>query len=112
VDPNGTAHYLGFARQSGGNDVDVESGPNGTVYAANGDGIRLIEHGKPRTVFEFSHKIAGEYFALTNFAIAPNGVVYADEIPGGYGFEEHQQLVAEHNRNVTLLWQESNRVTR
>jgi len=112
VSPDGTAHYLGFARQSGGNYVDVHPGPDGTVYAANGDGIRLIEHGKPRTVFEFSHKIASEYFSLTNFAIDPNGVIYADEIPRAYGFEEHQQLVAEHNRNVTLLWQENNRVPR
>jgi hypothetical protein len=108
IDPHGTAHYLGFARRSGGNTVDVQPGPHGTVYTANGDGIRLIENGKPKTVFEYSHKIAGEYFNLTDFAVAPNGVIYADEIPGGYGEEAQQQLVATQAGHITLLWQETN----
>jgi hypothetical protein len=110
IEPDGTAHYLGFARQSGGNTVDVQPGPHGTVYAANGDGIRLIKHGTPETVFEFSHKIAGEYFNLTDFAVAPNGVIYADEIPGDYGDEAQQQLVATRAGHVTLLWREENHV--
>jgi hypothetical protein len=63
-------------------------------------------------VFEFNHGIDGEYFELTNFAIAADDVTYADEIPGGYGFEAHQQLVAVNNHHVTLLWQEKNRVPR
>lgn len=112
VDANGTARYLAFARQSGGNNVDVQSGPHGSVFTANGDGIRVIKDGRPQTVFEFNHKIDGQYFALTNFAIAPDGVTYADEIPGGYGFEAHQQLVAVHNHHVILLWQEKNRTPR
>ncbi len=112
IEPNGTARYLAFARQSGGGTVDVEPGPRGTVYAANGDGIRHIKNGRTQTVFEFNHGIHREYFELTNFAIAPDGVTYADEIPGGYGFEAHQQLVSVNNHHVTLLWQEKNRVPR
>lgn len=108
----GNARYVTYARQSGGNTVDVQSGPHGTVYATNGDSILLIDHGTAHPVFTFNHKIAREYFELTDFAIAPNGVIYADEIPGGGGFEAHQQLVAVHNRHVTLLWQEKNRAPR
>jgi len=53
--------------------------------------------------------INGEYFWLTYFAFAPNGTVYADELPGDEGFEAHQQLVAVAHGQVALLWQEKNR---
>jgi hypothetical protein len=109
IDPAGTARYLTYARQNGGNTVDVQPGPHGNVYTASGDGILLINHGNPRVVFDFKHNITGQYFELTNFAITSNGVIYADEIPGGYGFEAHQQLVAVRTQHVTLLWQETNR---
>jgi hypothetical protein len=112
IEPAGTARYLTYARQNGGNTVDVQSGPHGNVYAASGDGILLINHGNPRMVFEFKHNVTGQYFELTNFAITSNGVIYADEIPGGYGFEAHQQLVAVRTQHVTLLWQETNRAPR
>jgi hypothetical protein len=111
INATGAARYLMYARQNGGSTVDVQSGPHGNIYAANGDSILLVNRGVPRTVFEFRHHVAGQYFWLTNFTIASNGLIYADEIGGG-GFEAHQQLVAVHDHHVTLLWQEKNRDAR
>jgi len=108
VNPNGTTHYLGYARQSGGNYVVVQRAPNGAIYTEHGGGLQQIEAGRRKTVFEFTQRLDGQYFPLTNFALAPHGVIYADDIPGNQGFEDHQQLVAVHRNKLTLLWQERN----
>jgi hypothetical protein len=52
--------------------------------------------------------LRGEYFWLTYFAFGANGVVYADDVPGGVGFEAHQQLVSVSHAHVSLLWEEEN----
>lgn len=108
VNPNGTTHYLGYARQSGGNNVAVQRAPNGAIYTEHGGSLQLIEARRRKTVFEFTRRLDGQYFPLTNFAIAPDGVIYAEDLPGDQGFEDHQQLVAVDGNNVTLLWQERN----
>ncbi len=43
---------------------------------------------------------------MSSFAIAPDGTIYASELPGGGAFEAHQQLVAIRGHRVTVLWQQ------
>lgn len=112
IHTNGKARYLTYARQSGGDIVEVQSGPHGAVYAANASSIVLLNHGGPRPAFVFRRDVAGQFFWLTNFAITPSGVIYADELGGGGGFEAHQQLVSVTKEHVSLLWQEKNRAPR
>jgi len=55
--------------------------------------------------------VDGEHFFMTSYAFGPNGTVYADEIPGGGGFEPHEQLIAWSGDHAELLWQQANRAT-
>jgi hypothetical protein len=105
---NGTAHYVGFARRSGGNYAILERGPNGSVYGMSGDGIMRVERRDLVPTFVFAKPVHGESFSPTYFALGPHRLIYADELPGDVGFEAHQQLVSVRNAHTTLLWQERN----
>jgi hypothetical protein len=112
VAPNGLAHQIGFgangqARRSGGNYSILQRAPNGAVIAENGPILLRIEGQRLAVAFAFTQRVREEFFWLTYFTYGPRGTVYADEIPGGGGFEAHQQLVAV-NSHVRLLWQQSN----
>ena len=111
IAPNGIAHYVGYARGSGGSDPILQPGPGGAIYAA-GPGIVRIEPHKLVPISTFNEpldrRLRGQYFPLTYFAFGPNGTLYADDIPGAIGDELHQQLVSVHNSRVSLLWQEKN----
>jgi hypothetical protein len=112
VDPNGVATEVGTvaeARRSSGNTSILERGPDGAVYGEDGSNILRIEGKRLVTSYTFT-TVKGQYFWLTYFAFAPNGAIYADEVPGDMGFEAHQQLVTVAGGYVTLLWQEKNRV--
>lgn len=109
VAPNGVAHYIGYARGSGGSDPILQPGPGGAIYA--GPGVARIEPRKLAPISNFNvapDGLRGQYFPLTYFAFSPNGALYADDIPGNLGFERHQQLVSVTNHHTSLLWQENN----
>ena len=124
--PDGVAHYLGYARRSGGSDTELVRGPGGVVYAENGSTIVRLGPTHPLPVtktntlpqpgpaaFSFNHvRLRGEYFWLTSFAFGQHDALYADEIPGGGGFEAHQQLISLTDGHANLLWQQANHVTR
>ena len=115
ITPRGAAYQVrggsfaaSQARRSGGNYSVLERSPSGTVYAEDGPGMRRIQGQRFAQTVPVTDPIRGETFWLTYFAFAPNGTIYADEIPGGGGFEAHQQLIAFRGAHATLLWQEKN----
>jgi hypothetical protein len=107
VAPGGDAREVGpgsGARRSGGGYSVLERAPNGAVYAENGSTLLRLSDLSLVPTFTFRKD-----FWLTYFAFAPSGAIYADEIPGNTGFEEHQQLLFVSHGHTSLLWQESNR---
>ncbi len=111
IAPNGIATWATnslLARRSGGNTSVLERAPDGSVYGEDGSTLLLVKKSAVAPGTTFYKKINGEWFSLTYFAFAPSGTIYADEIPGGGGFEWHQQLVSETDGHVSLLWQEDN----
>jgi len=94
------------ARRSGGNYSVLERGPDGSVYGEDGPTMLLIQGHRLVRVFTFTSRVAGEFFWLNYFAFGPHGTIYADELPGGNGFEARQQLVSLRHRGVTLLWEQ------
>lgn len=95
-----------LARRSGGDYSILERGPDGTVFAESGPHLLRISGKQLVPSFTFAHRVAGEYFWLTYFAFAPKGTIYADEIPGGTGFETHQQLLSITHGHLRLLWEQ------
>jgi hypothetical protein len=76
------------------------------VYAEDGPTMMRIEGHRLVPAFAFTSRVAGEYFWLNYFAFGPHGTIYADELPGGNGFEARQQLISVRQRHVTLLWEQ------
>jgi hypothetical protein len=109
IAPDGIATYLGFARMPGGNNPIVQPGPGGTIYVGLNriESDRFVRGGAPESGLQ---TINGQYFPNAYFAFAPNGALYIDDLPGGMGFEWHQQLRAISHGHATLLWQEQNPV--
>jgi hypothetical protein len=103
VAPDGQVSDLGNARRSGGNLSVLERGPDGSVYGE--DGPTIVRATPERLVT--TYQLPG-LFWLTYFAIAPNAVVYADEMPGNVGFEAHQELISDQAGRFDVLWQEAN----
>jgi hypothetical protein len=103
---DGIATYVTYARRSGGNLAVLREGPGGAVYAGDGSTLLRVSGAKPVVSYDLSQNVAGEYFWLTWFAFAPDGTLYADEIPGGGGFEKRQQLIAVHDNHVLLIWEQ------
>jgi hypothetical protein len=108
VNRHDVAHQVGFARGSGGTEPVVQRSPNGTVYGSDGAALVRIDASKLVPAFAFNQRLRGQYFALTYFAFAHDGAIYADDLPGNQGFESHQQLVKLTGHQITLLWQETN----
>lgn len=110
---DGVAHQVRtgqqwLARRSGGDCSVLERAPDGTVYGENGDKLLHIVPDGSSVSLAFSQRIAHEFFWLTYFAFAPNGTLYADEIPGGDAFEARQQLLAVTRAGaIRLLWEQS-----
>jgi hypothetical protein len=114
IAPDGVATWatnLLMARRSGGNTSVLERAPDGSVYGEDGSTLLLVKKSAVVPLLTLN-KVDGQWFFLTYFAFAPNGTIYADEIPGGGGFEWHQQLASESDGHVSLLWQEDNPVSR
>jgi hypothetical protein len=119
ITPHGAAYQVrggsfaaSQARRSGGDYSVLERSPSGGVYAEDGPGMRRIQGHRFAQTLPVTDPIRGETFWLTYFAFAPNGMIYADEIPGGGGFEAHQQLIAIAHDHPVLLWQERNKTPR
>lgn len=108
VATNGIAHYVGYARRSGGGYAVLERGPNGSVYGTSGGAVVRVDRRRLLPAFAFAIPVHGEYFWPTYFALGAHRLIYADELPGDAGFEAHQQLVSVRNRDISLLWQEHN----
>jgi hypothetical protein len=109
VAPNGEATEVAnpaSARRSGGDYSVLERGPDGYVYGEDGPTLLRITGHRLVPAFAFRGRVAGEYFELTYFAFARNGTLYADELPGGNGFEARQQLLAVRHHHETLLWEQ------
>ncbi|MGD0198411.1 MAG: hypothetical protein ABSC56_10985 [Solirubrobacteraceae bacterium] len=110
IAPDGIATYLGFARMPGGDNPIVQPGPNGAIYVGidrvHNDRL-VLDHTLESSTNE---TINGQYFPNAYFAFAPNGTLYVDDLPGGTGWEPHQQLRAISHGRATLLWQEPNHV--
>jgi hypothetical protein len=112
IAPNGVdSQITGQARRSGGNTSILERAPDDMVYGEDGPMLLKIEGDGSVNGYNFDNGIKGDYFWLQHFAFAPNGTIYADEIPGGGAFEAHQQLVSVTNDKMTLLWQQDNEVS-
>jgi hypothetical protein len=119
ITPRGAAYQVGAgsfmtsrARRSGGDYSVLERSPSGAIYAEDGPGMRRIQGHRYAQTLAVADPVRGETFWLTYFAFAPNGTIYADEIPGGVGFEAHQQLIAINRDHAALLWQERNKTPR
>ena len=111
IAPNGVATEItGQARRSGGNTSVLERAPDGSVYGEDGSTLLHIEGNGVISGYAFDG-IAGDYFWLQHFAFAPDGTIYADEIPGDSGFEAHQQLVSVTDGHMAVLWQQQNKVS-
>jgi hypothetical protein len=109
VSPTGVAHEVGTgsgARRSGGNDSVLERSPDGSVYGEDGDKLLRVANTSLRPAYTFTGSVAGESFELTYFTFGPDGTMYADEIPGGGGFEARQQLLSITRRHEALLWEQ------
>ena len=98
----------GEERQSGGDTSVLEQGPGDFIYAEDGGTIFRIE-GTRLVPFKNFGDVAGQWFTLTNFAFAPNGTLYADDLNGGGGFQLDQLLIAVQNRHTRVLWQQHNK---
>lgn len=103
VAPGGQVSNLGSARRSGGALSVLEDGPGGTVYGEDGPRIVQVAPSGLVTAYQLP-----ELFWLTYFAIAPDGVLYADELAGNTGFEAHQELISDDAGRLGVLWQEAN----
>lgn len=110
IAPNGQATEVASpanARRSGGDYSVLERGPGGVVYGEDGPALLRIQDDRVARAFKFTSRLGGEYFWLTYFAFAPNGTMYADEIPGNSAFEARQQLVSVARGREALLWEQS-----
>jgi hypothetical protein len=111
VAPDGTATEVDDnaqyeARRSGGSTSVLERAPDGIVYGESGGRfLKLLgQRATPGYAFPATRR---SYFWLTHFAFAPDGTVYADEIPGSGGFEKYQQLRVVRGNRTSVLWRQS-----
>jgi hypothetical protein len=110
VAPNGVATEVSEgeaeARRSGGNTSVLERAPDGLVYGESGSTFLRIQGTQATSAYSFP--LAGRLsFWLTYFAFGPDGTEYADEIPGGGGFERYQQLRVVGDGRSSVLWQQT-----
>jgi hypothetical protein len=111
VAPDGTATNVDDnvqkeARRSGGDTSVLERAPDGVVYGESGGRFLKLEGNGAVLGYVFP-ATRRSYFWLTYFAFAPDGTVYADEIPGSGGFERFQQLRVVRGKRSSVLWQQT-----
>jgi hypothetical protein len=107
IAPDGVATHLGYARRSGGSAPVLSLAPGGVVEADNGSSVLRIEGNRLATSYIFNNVPGTDWFTLSDFAVASNGTLFADDIGGG-GFQQYQQLVSVVHDHVALLWHRRN----
>lgn len=108
VEPNGVATEVTGenARRSGGDTSVLERAPDGVVYGESGGRFLKVQGNRAIPAYAFP-STQTSYFWLTYFAFGPGGTIYADEIPGGGGFEMFQQLRVVSDNSSSVLWQQT-----
>ena len=94
------------ARRSGGDTSVLERAPDGMVYGESGGRVLKVQGNRAIPVYAFPSTQAS-YFWLTYFAFGPADTIFADEIPGGGGFERLQQLRVVRDGISSVLWQQT-----
>jgi hypothetical protein len=90
----------------GGNTSVLERAPDGLVFGESGSTFLKIQGNQAIPVYSFP--LTGRSsFWLTYFAFGPDGSKYADEVPGGRGFERYQQLRVVRDDRSSVLWQQT-----
>jgi len=102
VAPDGTATYLGYARRSGGNTAVLASAPGGVIYAASAGSTLRLRGTHVSTAYTFNDVPGSEWFAITYFAVARDGTIYAYDSSSS-AFERYQQLLALANGHLQVL---------
>ncbi len=93
-------------RRSGGNTSVLERAPDGLVYGESGSTLLEIRGNQATPAYSFPQSHS-PYFWLTYFSFGAGGTVYADDIPGGEGFERYQQLLVVRDGRSSVLWQQT-----
>ena len=94
ITPHGVATYLGYAFRSGGNTAIVQRSADGTIEADDGPYIQQVEGNRLVSTAGFND-VPGiaKFNFLDYFALAPNGTIYADNVPSS-AFDPYQQIVS------------------
>ena len=94
ITPDGVATYLGYAFRSGGNTAIVQRSADGTIEADDGPYIQQVEGNRLVSTAGFND-VPGiaKFNSLDYFALAPNGTIYADNVPSS-AFDPYQQIVS------------------
>ncbi|HWD24018.1 MAG TPA: hypothetical protein VG368_01000, partial [Acidimicrobiales bacterium] len=99
---NGSATYVGYDRGSGGTVPDLVSGPGGAVYSDDGGTIMRVTSTGLTPVDKLA-EVGVQGFWPTNFAFGPHGTLYADELPGSFGFEARQEIISHNGAETRVL---------
>ena len=94
ITPHGVATYLGYAFRSGGNTAILQRSADRTIEADNGPYIQQVEGNRLVSTAGFND-VPGiaKFNFLDYFALAPNGTIYADNVPSS-AFDPYQQIVS------------------
>jgi hypothetical protein len=95
-----------YARRSGGNTSVLERAPDGLVYGESGPTLLKVQDDRVVPGYSFP-QAPHSGFWLTYFAFGTDETVYADEIPGGGGWERYQQLRMVRDDRSSVLWQQT-----
>ena len=103
IHPDGDATYLGQARRSGGNTTIVQAGPGGLVVVDDGPNLLRVEGDNLVPYYSFAGATGVRDFVFVSyFAIAPDGVLYADDLDGAFG--PFQQIVQVVDGRASSIW--------
>ena len=93
ITPHGVATYLGYAFRSGGNTAIVQRSADGTIEADDGPYLQQVEGNRFVSTAGFND-VPGiaKFNFLDYFALAPNGTIYADNVPSSA--VPYQQIVS------------------
>ena len=107
----GRATNIGYARRSGGQPAILQRSPAGAIEADSGGGLEQVEGDRlvaaPGVLVSTSvgQNIPGitKFLFMDYFAYAPDGTLYADNMPMG-GFDPYQQIVSVTSGQGSSLW--------
>lgn len=103
ITPDRRATYLGSARGSGGTLADVQVGPGGSGFAADGGTVVQAEGNQLVPFHSLNDPPGQQFFYMKYFAFSPSGALYADNVDGAV-FSRYQEIVRVSNGAATVLW--------